>query len=119
MIERYFDINVSGFFVLICSVLFVSCERNNLEKELIDCDRHFTYRETIAPLFTQHCANPGCHDGSGTIGDFSRYEEIKTRVDNGKLKLFVYDLKIMPPDKTLSQEESKKIECWIEQGADN
>lgn len=111
-------INFRSRIIITGLVLIISaCERNNLEQSLNDCKFEISYTNAIAPLLVTNCALPDCHIGQSPIGDFNSYEEIKSRVENGKLKLLVFDLKSMPPDKILSEEELRKIECWIEQGA--
>jgi hypothetical protein len=98
-------------------VLLSSCDKNNLEKEMISCQLPVTYSQTVQPLIQTRCALTGCHTAGSTTGNFDTYEELRQRVDNGKLKLSVFDLKIMPPDVPLSDEELQKIKCWMEQGA--
>ena len=117
MIERSRSIRAGEIVILISISFFSGCERNNLEVELNDCAREINYFTTLAPLFETRCAISGCHVYQSPTGDFNRYEEIKIRVDNGKFKLLVLDLKSMPPDGGLSEEELRKIECWMEQGA--
>ncbi|MBP6333952.1 MAG: hypothetical protein KA444_00665 [Bacteroidia bacterium] len=104
--------------IVLCSLATcVSCERNNLEKAISNCEIEISYADGIAPLMETHCAITDCHVGLVPIGDFTSYEELKKRVENSKLKLFVFDLKNMPPGNPLSEKDLKKISCWIEQGA--
>lgn len=99
------------------SLIAVACERNNLEQSLADCEYEVSYIKSIAPLFELRCSNTNCHNSQSTIGNFRLYDEIKLRVNNGKIKHYVFDLGLMPPDEPLSEMELNKIKCWIDQGA--
>ncbi|MEO8085234.1 MAG: hypothetical protein ABI763_00345 [Bacteroidota bacterium] len=63
------------------------------------------------------CAVSGCHVSGFQPGDFTNYQVLKQKVDDGKLQLVVFDLKIMPPVNKLSDEETSIVKCWIANGA--
>ena len=90
---------------------------------LIGCDSlNVTWTSKIQTIFLTNCTFSGCHDGSGAVGNFNNYNDVKLRVDNGKFKLRVFDLKGQPgsmplyPGK-LSACEYKKLEVWVNTGA--
>ena len=87
------------------------------------CDGLITkYASVISPTIMQtNCGIAGCHDAAGNApGNFNIYTDIKIVVDNGKLKDRVFTKKDMPPlPKTLPDSLLKKLDCWIQKGAQN
>ncbi len=70
----------------------------------------------ILPILTTNCALSGCHDGNGSLPDWSDMTEvinnaanIKTRTGNGS----------MPPNGSISDNEIEAIACWVDDGALN
>ena len=73
-----------------------------------------SYANDVKEIITINCVNPGCHDGSRSIPDWSVFsnvqasaEKIKTRTQN----------KSMPQGGTLTQEQIDLIACWVDDGA--
>jgi hypothetical protein len=96
---------------------FVSCLKDKASSEYV-CDFHeVNFSENILPIMTANCTGSGCHDGSSYLGNFSKYEDIKIRADNGNLYLMVIEKRSMPPDKSLAETDIDLIRCWIEKGA--
>lgn len=78
-----------------------------------------TYKDVIKPLVLQKCATSNCHTGNFPFGNFTAYGDLKTRIDNGRVKTLVFDQKLMPPagSPQLSREELDKLKCWIDNGS--
>lgn len=107
---------------LLSIILVFSCTNDN-EEELLgisNCDLgeiHFS--EDVLPIIQNNCAIPTCHTSGSQSPDLSNYssltnnaQKIKIRINNGT----------MPPStsgKMLTQEEKRKINCWIEEGTPN
>ncbi len=86
------------------------------------CDSVISYSSTIAPLVMLQCEP--CHSGSVPAGglDFSSYEALKSKADDGRLQATVVDNKTMPQPGSgydLTEGERLKFACWISQGASN
>jgi hypothetical protein len=101
------------------TLLFTGCEYENAE--INSGVKPVSFASEISPIIISKCAVSSCHDGSGTNGDFHFFPEIKSRIDNGKFKQVVFDLKIMPPinSVSLTSTEMLHLELWIKQGAQN
>lgn len=95
-------------------ILFQSCTNDKFETDLC---ASVSYVETIQPIINMKCAVSGCHVSGFQPGDFTNYQVLKQKVDDGKLQLVVFDLKIMPPVNKLSDEETSIVKCWIANGA--
>lgn len=78
-----------------------------------------TYVSDIKRIAEARCAISGCHDGISGIAGFKEYAPLKERVDNGKVRSYALELKIMPPagKPQLTGEEKKLLECWLDNGA--
>ncbi|MDQ3048778.1 MAG: hypothetical protein M3R27_14605 [Bacteroidota bacterium] len=112
--------------VFVCSTVFVlnSCmsEKGMPIPKGIVCDSVISYSTSIAPLVALQCEP--CHSGSSPAGgyDFSTYETVKAKADDGRLQATVVDNKTMPQPGSgydLTEEERLKFACWISQGAPN
>ena len=94
-------------------------DKIEMEPDPFDCKESVSYAEEINPIVQVHCSVNGCHVSGFVPGDFSTYEGLKPKAENGHLRLFVVELKLMPPNSSLSEDQRKLIECWINQGALN
>lgn len=93
-------------------------EKAELPVKSTECDSVVSYSEDIAPLVTNYCIN--CHIAGGIgSGDFTDYNVLKQKADNGMLKFRIVDLKDMPQAgaPTITEEQRAMIHCWIKQGA--
>lgn len=99
-------------------LLFVfSCSKEMGDPKVeVDCSQ-VTFSNDIVPILNTHCVS--CHTGSFSQGDFTNYSGIKPRADNGKVKQWAVDSKLMPPSGPLPPSEIKKIQCWLDAGAPN
>ncbi len=77
------------------------------------------YNPDIKTIINTKCAVSGCHDGNSGIVGFKEYATLKERADNGRIKSYLFELKIMPPSTStqLTDDEKKLIECWLNNGA--
>ncbi|MFN0034664.1 MAG: c-type cytochrome [Saprospiraceae bacterium] len=77
-----------------------------------------SYTLNIKAIIDQQCIS--CHvAGSGVpgvVGDYSTYEGIKSRLDNGKVLDRVVVKKDMPQGGGMSQAQRDSINCWIAAG---
>jgi hypothetical protein len=100
--------------VLYAMISLLSCTNDKFKSDLCN---EVSYSQTIKPLVNQKCAIAGCHVAGFQPGDFTNYEVLKEKVNDGKLQLVLFDLNIMPPVNKLSTEEKSLLRCWIESGA--
>lgn len=82
-----------------------------------------TYNNQVKAIIDNHCTYSSCHSG-GAPGNFTQYNGLKSRVDNGKIEERVLNLKNMPPSyvpagepDSLTTEQLEIISCWLSQGA--
>ena len=104
--------------VCLCLVVVVSCKRSNLNN--IDCSKISSgYSANIKPIIDGNCLSSGCHNAGSTNGDFTTYDGLKAKADNGTLDSKVIKNKTMPPSKSLPIGDLKKIKCWLNSSAPN
>ncbi len=106
---------------VIFTVLFSSCTKDKLPEPQVNsaCDTLMpVYIGTIKPIIDSKCAIPGCHSAGSSAGDFTTYESMLPRLDNGRFKKRTLDQRDMPPQgsEPLTEEELLLIECWINAG---
>lgn len=86
----------------------------------VDCSKvSSSYSSNIKPIISSNCTSSGCHNANSNNGDFTTYEGLKAKADNGTLNTRVVEQKNMPPSQPLSLDDLKKIKCWIDSGAPN
>lgn len=78
-----------------------------------------TWTSGVAPIIASHCAISGCHESGASMGDYTTYQGVKAKVDNGTFSLRVFQLQVMPPitQPDLTPEEYMQLKCWVENGA--
>lgn len=103
-----------------------SCTYENVEPAKTEVkDTVITYSKTILPLITTQCGGnnaSGCHEVGSQDGDFSTYDGLKEKADDGSLVKKVIVLKDMPKAGsgfTLTDQERSYFEAWVKQGALN
>ena len=100
-------------FLLLMTMGVVSCKK----EEVVECDGTvYSFSQQVQPLMNKSCNTSGCHSQNSTLGDFTAYNGVRTKVDNGSLKARILD-GTMPVNTTLTVEEKKIIVCWVEAGA--
>lgn len=90
------------------------------KKSTLDCTPiPSTYTNDIAPIISANCMP--CHKAGSLKGDWTTYAGLKTAVDAGTLEKEVLIKKEMPPSSRtpLSEDDRKKIRCWLNNGAPN
>lgn len=109
-------------FLLLCGavcclmVIFESCKKD--EYNDLDCSSiNASYANDIKPLIQANCINSGCHNAKSSNGDFTEYNGLKGKANNGSLNKRVLETKDMPSSGTLSLNDRKKIKCWLENAA--
>ncbi len=98
-----------------------SCKKDKLPEPTTDaaCDTLMpTYQNAIKAILDAKCAVAGCHTPGFGSGDFSTYESMLPRLDNGAFRRRTLDQRDMPPagSPQLTEEELLLIECWLEAG---
>ncbi len=84
------------------------------------CDKTpSNYNTVLKPVILQKCSQGYCHHDGAFMGDFTTYAGLKEKIDKGTFKLQVFDNKVMPPSfsEQLTDDELKKIKCWLDDGA--
>jgi hypothetical protein len=69
-------------------------------------------------MIQSKCAVSGCHVSGFQPGDFTQYETLKKKADDGKIQLMVFSLGNMPPENKLSSSEKSMLQCWLNAGAE-
>jgi hypothetical protein len=108
--------------VLLTALLFLlieSCAYDNADVQLKTNCETVSYKSEINTIIQSRCAYSGCHITGFQQGNFTSYDSLKIKIDNGSFRLRVFEMKSMPPLTSLSEEEFKKIECWFNAGAKN
>lgn len=109
--------------LLICWLLtaFLACTHGEEPEPEPIAPPCATYSVDITSMVNSKCAVSGCHVSGFTFGNFTLYDELKKRVDNGKIQLLVFDNQLMPPAtaQQLTEEERTKLKCWMDDGALN
>ncbi len=109
------------FIVFILSILFYSC---TYRKEFVEpkCEtENLQFSSGIINEIVQtKCAITGCHisGGSGT-GDFTKYTQLKSAVDNGSFGQQVFVTKKMPQSGSLTDCQLSQLQAWVNNGAPN
>jgi hypothetical protein len=98
-------------------LLLISCNSGN--EAVPDTCSSVTYSKDIKPLVLARCAINGCHVAGFPMGNFTGYDTLKIKADNGSLRLRIVTTSSMPPLNPLSEEELNKFTCWMDKGAKN
>jgi hypothetical protein len=98
--------------ILIAAIAFFALSCTNDQYETDPC-AEISYTTHLKSLVNTRCAIPGCHVAGFQPGDLTSYESLKVKAENGKLKMMVLDLNLMPPVDKLSEAEKQLFRCWI------
>lgn len=108
------DSNLSG--IPAGSITVFARDANGCEISAItEVEAGTSLEESVMPILETNCAISGCHDGNGSLIDWSdkenvinNAENIKTRTGNGS----------MPPGgRSITDDEIQTIACWVDDGA--
>jgi hypothetical protein len=77
------------------------------------------YLTEIRPFIISRCAVSNCHVANFPFGNFDSYDDLKKRIDNGRLQTLVFEQKLMPPPGAiqLTEQELSLLKCWMDNGA--
>ena len=111
-----------SFAIFFVSILCVwSCTKDSTSSSTAaDCTNvSAKFAADIQPIFRAKCGNSGCHPSK----NMENYLSLKVFVDNGQIKQYIGD-RLSPPSGMTSagsctEEESKKVACWLQNGAKN
>ena len=104
----------------------VACSEDSTEEmtpDGVDCTNiNASYSNDIEPIISNSCALSGCHVAGFSRGDFTTYEGLKAKVDDGSVKTRAIDQMNMPPANSsgptsLNDNQLELLTCWIEAGA--
>ena len=104
-------------FLILISVSWTCCKKKNEYKNLECSSLDASYANVIRPIIDANCTSSGCHNTGSSNGNYTTYEGLLVRVNNGTLSKRVLYTKDMPKNATLSLDDRKKIKCWIDAGA--
>lgn len=95
---------------------FETCDNGQLDEAV-------SYSLRVAPVIRGSCTLPSCHVNGFENGDFTDFNQLKEKAENGLLEM-VITTDQMPPDftegpKLLTQCEKKIIIKWIDEGSPN
>jgi hypothetical protein len=107
--------------IILAFLIFQSCKKERpLEKT--DCSKiNASYSSDIKKIIKFYCLNHGCHGSGDSNGDFSTYEGLKDKADNGRLRERVLNNRDMPRRDLgiITIDDLRKIKCWLDSGAPN
>ncbi len=115
-----------SYLLLVFFLVFASCSSDEDDMMNIvteDCNGLvISYQNDIVPIINTTCALSGCHIEGFSNGDFTSYNGLKSKADNGRLNSRVVVNKNMPPSnssgpKSLSAQQIIAFKCWIADGA--
>lgn len=75
-----------------------------------------SYTTQIKPILQTNCIKSGCHDGGGSLPNWSNLSTVQARAATIKAKVLDGS---MPKDGTLTQSQKDLIACWVDDGALN
>lgn len=73
-----------------------------------------SYETQIKPILQTNCIKSGCHDGGGSLPNWSNLATVQSNASNIKTKVLNGS---MPKDGTLTQQQKDLIACWVDDGA--
>lgn len=113
----------------VATLTILGCTKNKTMEQDIPaiCETlEIAYNDEIKTIINTGCAYSGCHDGNNaSIGDFTSYQGLLSRLENGAIKARAIDADLgstehMPPTYTpaghptdLTDEEADMLLCWI------
>ncbi len=129
--KRYFAFLIS-ILILLSIIQLSSCEKNQATFPVLDCTSlsdtihiHYVTDTTFDPnsiqvIVVQYCSyQAGCHEQGSLNGDYTTYQGIKAKVDDGALYTRIVVQRSMPPTfsgMSLDSCQIKEFYLWIKEG---
>lgn len=111
---------ISSFLCAFVIVLAVSCSSDDDPIIEDDCmNVNVSYSTDLVSVINSSCAISNCHVAGFGFGDFTSYDGIKAKADDGSLRREVVINQSMPVTGSISQSDRDNFKCWIEAGAPN
>lgn len=112
------------FLLFLGTILIPSCVSDKLDPvvNVLNCDSlAVKYSVELKPIIDASCAYVGCHVAGSSIGNFSTYQGLTSRLESGQIENRVLTLADMPPayvsmEDMLTEDEFNMFSCWIESG---
>ncbi|MCB0642404.1 MAG: hypothetical protein KDC44_12225 [Phaeodactylibacter sp.] len=106
-----------GIFTILSACTFDQLEPIDASPECLEANP--TYESDIKPIVDNTCAYSGCHVSGFGFGDFSSYEGMLSRLENGAIEQQTIFTDEMPPKNAigpneLTTEEKELLQCWIQ-----
>lgn len=111
---------VALVFMVMSLLVFTTCKKDIGPNDAYACENlPHAWTADVQPIINTYCAISGCHDASFPNANYTTYQGIKDKADNGSLYNRLFNLANMPPATAPqpSSLELQKIRCWIEDGA--
>ena len=109
--------------ILIVTFSLQSCYNDNEEDIYgpVLCDTsEVTFSADVNPIINSSCATTNCHASGGSgPGDFTQFDELKAKVDDGSFVNRVIEQQTMPPGTPLTDCELQTLQAWLDAGATN
>ena len=107
---------------LLSALTFGSCTFEKVVPLPVGCTSTMFYETDIKPFMDAKCSV--CHNSTPTYmsaADFTNFNILKEKIDNGSFKNRVFNIKDMAPTgyDQLTAEELGKLRCWLDQGSPN
>jgi uncharacterized membrane protein len=121
-LKYIFAVGATAFILVMHSCTYEIAELEKTEpKPATVIDTTVSFSVTILPLINSQCVD--CHSPGGVgEGDFTSYEGILLKVENGSLRNRVINMMDMPTPGSgyeLTNAEREKFSSWLDQGAPN
>jgi len=112
-------IKKTALFISITSLFFITaCEYEKLQPFGVGCDSEVSCKNEVMPIINARCVS--CHFAGSGQSDFTSWPGLKAAADNGSIYNRTAVIKDMPlGGPALTDDELKKIDCWLKQGAKN
>lgn len=97
-------------------MLFLACDNKTFVPSITDCSETPTYTGMMQDVVDRNCSYSGCHDvGALDIGDYTSYLGLSEHFDS-KIEDRVIVKQDMPLGVSMTEEDLKLFECWVQAG---
>lgn len=107
------------FFGVLFGLIVWSCAKDvglNPELNKTFCDT-ISYSQDVRGILDTNCVI--CHDASFVGKDYTSYDGIKQKIDNGTFYVKVIQTREMPLTGSITEMEYNILKCWYEKGGPN